>query len=150
MTINTFVGSCAVGSIEQIGLHTGVEEVFATFCKTSLGAGNRYGAANAYAVLQCFYIFSAGPEVKSDEKGGSHHSKNHWPRYGTEFAQFLVDNNLGMVATLGQRENKRNHPGCTSQLWMWAPNQQACETWWNTYQKDRGNINVVPAAVKAF
>lgn len=119
--------------------------MFAIFCKSQLGVGNRYAGPIAYNNLITFYIFCAGPEVKSTEPGGSHHSKNHWPRYGTEFAQFLVDNNLGMVATLGQRENVKHHAGCTAQLWMWAPNQKACEAWWDAYQKIHGNVEVAQA-----
>lgn len=136
MTIGTYCcGSCAIGSIQNIGEHKDAVELFAAICKNQLGLPDRYSANKAYGKMICFYIFCAGPEVVSTEKGGNHHSKDHWPQYGTEFARFLIDNNLGMVGTLGQRENVKHHPGFTAQLWMWAPNQEACEQWWTEYQK---------------
>lgn len=144
MDIGSFVcGSCAVGDMRSIGSHNSAKEVMAIFCKSQLGMNkNRYGAV-PYQSLIAFYIFCAGPEVRSDEKGGNHHSKDHWVRYGSELADYLVLNGLGVVVTAGQKENIKHHVGFTCQLWIFSPDQKACERWWDTYQATH-NIDDLP------
>jgi hypothetical protein len=150
MTIGTYCcGSCAIGSLESIGQHANAEEVFSIFCQSQLGIPDRYTPNKQYAKLITFYIFCAGPETPK-EQGGNHHSKDHWPKYGTEFAQFLIDNNLGMVGTLGARENVKHHKGFTAQLWMWAPNQEACESWWTDYQKNGKTVGTANSKNRGF
>lgn len=138
MNINQFVGSCALGSIERFGDLKGIGEVLKQFCKETLGEKCSY--APNYSKLQCFYVFTAGPEVPSTAPGGSHHSKNHWPKYGTELAAYIVDNKLGEIATLGPKKNEKFHSTSTAQVWIWSPDQKAMESWWDKYQK--GQIHV--------
>jgi hypothetical protein len=136
MTINTYVcGSCAVASIANVGEHHNPKEVLKIFCGQTLGVKSSFKPS--YSKLQCFYIFCAGPEVKSSEPGGSHHSKNHWPRYGTEFAQYLIEHKLGEIVTVGPKVNLRHHPSTTAQLWAWSPDQKALETWWEAEQDQK-------------
>lgn len=127
-------GSCAVTSISSLGSCKNPIDALQQFCKVELGVPNCY--TPSYGKLTCYYIFCAGPEVKSTEVGGTHHSKDHWPKYGTEFAQFLIDNKLGEVVTLGPKKNLRHHPTSTAQVWAWSPDQTALEEWWNKHQKE--------------
>jgi len=130
MHIEQFVcGSCAVGSLEGIGEHKNPEDVLRNFCYNQLGIRTKY--RKTYSTLTCFYVFCAGPEVKSNEKGGSHHSKNHWPKYGTELAQYITDNELGDIVTIGPKKNLKHHKTTTAQAWIWSPDQKALERWWD-------------------
>lgn len=133
MVVDTYVcGSCAVGGIKNLGEHKNPVDALVTFCKNQLGIKDQF--TGIYSKLICYYIFCAGPEVKSDEPGGSHHSKNHWPKYATEFAQFIKDNELGEIVTLGPKLNIKHHKKSTAQVWAWSPNQERMEAWWDTYQ----------------
>jgi hypothetical protein len=134
MNVSTYVcSSCAVASIADIGSHKDPVGVLIAFCKGELGVKDVY--RKQYGILTNFYVFCAGPEVKSTEKGGSGHSKNHWPRYGTEFAAYLVENELGEVVTLGPKLNAKHHSTSTAQVWVWSPDQKAVEKWWDKQQK---------------
>jgi hypothetical protein len=138
MNITHYVcGSCAVASIANLGLEANAESAMRTFCSTELGKPNKFVTAEdlTFNLLVNSYIFCAGPEIKKDE-GGNHHSKDHWPKYGTEFAAYIVDNGLGEVVTNGPKLNKRHHPTHTAQLWSWSPKQEALEEWWRTRIND--------------
>jgi hypothetical protein len=133
MTIQTYVcGSCAVSSLSAVGSCKNPIDVLTRFCKQELGVIAEY--QTAYTKLACFYVFCAGPEVKSTEKGGTGHSKNHWPKYGTELAQYIKDCKLGEIVTLGPKLNLKHHSTSTAQLWAWSPDQQAVEAWWTKQQ----------------
>lgn len=121
-------GSCAIMSLEKIGSCSGPVEVLTTLCESELGKLHKF--RDTYGTLACFFVFSAGPEVK-----GFGHSKSHWLRYGTEFAKYLVDNKLGEVVTLGPKRNLKHHPKTTAQIWVWSPDQKAVEKWWTNQQK---------------
>jgi hypothetical protein len=117
------------------------------FCESQLGTQNQY--RNRYPFLTAFYVFCAGPEVKSTEKGGTGHSKDHWPRYGTEFAQYILDNGLGLVATLPAKHNDKHHAESTAQTWLWSPDQQGVEKWWTALQeRDAAGQSKLPANYK--
>jgi hypothetical protein len=135
MAVVTYVcGSCAVASLNNIGSQKDSKEVLAIFCRSELGKTDNPFQKPGKRHLTNFYIFCAGPEVKSDEKGGTGHSKNHWPKYGTEFAAYLKRNKLGKVVTVGPKLNLKHHPTSTAQLWAWSPNQKAVEAWWKKYE----------------
>ena len=137
MVIATYIcGSCAVAGIQGIGDYKSPEEVLKLLCQQELGKIDGKFKVE-YSKLTTYYIFCAGPEVKSTEKGGSHHSKDHWPKYGTEFAKFLVDNKLGEVVTVGPKFNAKHHPTTTAQVWAWSPDQKAVEEWWTNVQKGK-------------
>ena len=135
ITINQYVcGSCAVASIATIGSCTGPEDVLKRFCKTELGERSSY--RKDYRILTSYYVFCAGPEVTSKAKGGSHHSKDHWPRYGTELAAYILSNGLGEVVTVGPKKNLKHHKDTTAQVWVWSPDQKAMERWWDTHYSE--------------
>lgn len=143
LAVNNYVcNSCAVSSISNVGSCENAVDVMRQFCLHELGGKTEF--RDGYNKLVCFYVFCAGPEVPSGQKGSSHHSKDHWPKYGTEFAQFIVDNGLGEVQTLGPKRNLKHHAATTAQVWIWSPNQKAVETWWNDYQK----VNKAPPRPK--
>ena len=133
IVITTYVaGSCAVSSIANVGSCKSPVQVLTEFCKNELGTLDSF--RKEYGKLACFYVFCAGPEVRSDEPGGTGHSKNHWPRYGTETAQYIMDNGLGEVVTVGPKKNLKHHSTSTAQTWLWSPDQKAMERWWNRQQ----------------
>jgi hypothetical protein len=130
-----FGGSCAVSAIQNLGSHKNAEDALKSFCSLELGIKDPvFNPSGAYSKLACFYVFSAGPEVPKDHPNGSHHSKD-WTRYGTEFAQFITDNSLGEIVTVGPKFNVKHHPKTTAQVWLWNPNQTTLEAWWDAYQK---------------
>lgn len=133
MEIQTyFGGSCAVSAIKNLGIHSNAEDAMKAFCSTELGVIDEYFGRNVYGTLACFYVFSAGPEVPKNHPNGSHHSKD-WTRYGTEFAQFITDNKLGEIVTVGPKFNAKHHKTTTAQVWLFNPDQKAMEAWWSAY-----------------
>jgi hypothetical protein len=138
-----FGGSCAVTAIVSLSRHTDAVDAMKTFCGRELGRLDGFIAK--YAKLAAYYVFTAGPEVKPGEQGSSHWSVAGWTKYGTEFAQFIRDNNLGEIVTVGPKYNMKHHPTTTAQVWLWNPDQNAMEAWWSTMQ---GKTPEVPAPVK--
>lgn len=126
-------GSCAGADICGLGQHKNAEDAMFAFCSSQLGSPDKGDLLKTvrkkYEKLYSFYTWIAGPEVPKGAKGSSHHCKD-WVRYGTEFAEFIEANGLGKVATLGQKLNAKFHPTTTCQVWLWSPDQKACETWW--------------------
>lgn len=136
MTITTYIGgSCAVSAIGNLGDLPNALAAMESFCLEQLGRIDSKFSKN-YAKLTSYYLFSAGPEVALGEKGSSHHSKD-WVKYGTEFAAFITDNELGTVATLGQKLNAKHHPTTTAQVWLWSPDQKAMVAWWDKRPKSK-------------
>ncbi len=132
MDIRTYFGnSCAVSAISELGDLKNAKEAMKIFCRHELGSKDDFGSV--YSKLACFYVFSAGPEVPAGQPGSSHHSKA-WVRYGTEFAEFIEENELGEIATTGQKKNLKHHPSTTAQVWIWSPDQKALEKWWTAAQ----------------
>lgn len=125
-------GSCAVVSISYVGFCKNPVDVISQFCEHELG--KRTAFRDTYPKLTCFYIFCAGPEVPSTAPNGSHHSKDHWPRYGTELAEYIVKHKLGEIGTVSPKLNAKHHPTTTAQVWIWSPDQEAVEAWWNKLQ----------------
>lgn len=132
-----FNGSCAVSSIEKLGSHSGPVDAMRYFCNNELGKLNDF--CKKYGTLAAFYTFVAGPEVPFGEPGGSHHSSATWVKYGTEFAQFIRENKLGEVATVGPKINFKHHKTTTAQVWLWNPDQAALEAWWTAQCKTSDN-----------
>ncbi len=129
MQIKTyFGGSCAVSAIEHLGMHTSPVNAMEAFCTQELGVPDGKWTM-VFGVLASYYMFVAGPEVPSNHPNGSHHSKA-WVRYGSEFAQFITENNLGQITTLGQKYNMKYHNTTTAQVWLWSPDQFEMEKWW--------------------
>lgn len=125
--------SCAMASINNLGIHKDAVHALKSFCMAGLGAKtNKFvtgAGSKQFSKLTSFYLFCAGPEVPQNSPGGSHHSKE-WVRYGTEFAEYIVEHGLGEVVTVGPKLNAKNHPRSTAQTWLWSPNQKALEQWW--------------------
>ena len=138
--------SCAFANIEGIGSYSNPVQALLTFCKSQL-----FISTNASPFLTkktelhfleptCFYSFSAGPEVPRGTPGSSGHSKK-WVRYGTELAAYIQENKLGEIATIGPRENKRYHPGCNCQVWLWHPDKDALFHWFTQITKSVSTSN---------
>ena len=128
-----FVSSCAVASISNLGKHKNAKEAMIAFCSQELPMSS-YGIGK-FPKLTANYVFCAGPEVPLGEKGGSHHSKP-WVRYGSEFAEFLLENGLGKIATPGPILNFKHHSDSTCQVWVYQPDQEAVEKWWRGIKSD--------------
>lgn len=126
-------GSCAANGIEQLGNEPDAVTAMSNFCRQQLGEIN--GFTKAYQPLFNFYVFVAGPEVPLGEPGGGYHSKA-WVKYGTEFAEFINKNGLGVVATVPAKLNLKFHPTTKAQIWIWSPDQDAVVKWWNNQQAE--------------
>lgn len=126
MTITAWVAnSCACVAIQDLGKRKDPLDAMHKFCELELVV--KGWGAKAKPTLQkvfSFYVFISGPE-----KGGEIHSKA-WVKYGTEFAAYIKDNNLGTVATLDRKPNFKHHGTTDCQVWLWSPDQTALETWW--------------------
>ena len=125
-------GSCAVGSIANVGGCKNPVDVLKQVCSAELGKLSQF--RKEYPKLTCFYVFCAGPEVPKEHPNGSHHSKAHWLTYGTDLARYITENKLGEIVTLGPKFNAKHHPNTTAQVWVWSPNQKAVEKWWEKHQ----------------
>lgn len=121
MNTNTYLcGSCAGAGISDLGSHTDALDAMLNFCNQELGLGK--------CLLAPFYVFIAGPE-----KSGSGHSKR-WVKYGTEFAAYIAENNLGVVVSPGAKLNLKYHADTTCQTWVWSPDQKAMEAWYQEHK----------------
>jgi hypothetical protein len=123
LDISTYVAaSCTTSSIAGLGLMINPRNALRDLCMKELVMveGPYSRSSSKYRILVPFYVFTAGPEVP-----GFGHSKP-WVRYGTEFAAYLREHNLGEVATV----NMKHHPKTTCQVWIWSPDQKAVEKWW--------------------
>lgn len=121
----TYITGCAAQAISNLGGHSDPAEAMKYFCTQQIDATSRFGV-DFSGSLNSFYVFVAGPEVP-----GKSHSKA-WVKYGTEFAQFIVNNKLGTVQTLGPKINMKFHPDTTCQIWIWSPDDKAVFNWWKT------------------
>lgn len=129
MNITTYTcGSCAIASICDLGSCVDALSAMKTFCSAELGGRSKFNP-DTFQTLTPYYIYCAGPEVPASDPHGSHHSKQ-WVKYGTEFTEFILENKLGTIATLGQKYNAKHHSNTTAQLWMWSPDQKAMVEWW--------------------
>lgn len=133
MTVKDYVsGSCAGGEIISLSTHKDARDAMIFFCKQVLGmpGGPQSGfyRSKTQPKFNCtasHYVFIAGPEAVSDGP-----RPRVWPNYGTDFAQYIIDNKFGLVATLPKTKNRKYHPETTCQIWIWQPDQAALETWW--------------------
>ena len=86
-----FVGSCAVSTIAGLGECKNAKEAMIAFCSQELP---KSPYSSKFPLLTANYVFCAGPEIARGKPDSSHHSKS-WVKYGTEFAEFIVENGLG-------------------------------------------------------
>lgn len=140
-------GSCAGGEIISLSTHSNATDAMIHFCKTVLGlpGGVRTGfykskTSPSYNCTSAHYVFIAGPE-EGTGRG--------WPKYGTEFAQFITDHKFGLVATLPPIKNRKYHPDTSCQIWIWQPDQAALEAWWEVEGKAAIEAAAKEAAEKA-
>ena len=131
MDISTYVaGACTTAGIASLGSCKDSLHAMLTFCRKELIPDSRYHRKSdpAYIKLAPFYVFTCGPEEK-----GHGHSKE-WVKYGTEFAAYIKDNDLGEIVTCGPKLNAKYHPRTTCQTWLWSPDQKAVEAWWEVHK----------------
>lgn len=139
LNVGTYLcNSCAASGISCLGSSKDAVDALWNFCSQELGSSSAWGESS-FATLTPYYVFVAGPEVGKDDPGGSHHSKA-WTRYGTEFAEYIVEHGLGIIATAGSRLNLKHHAKTTCQVWIWGPDQKALETWYVVERKRRDTL----------
>lgn len=125
MTISTYkCQSCACADISSLGSHSGPVDAMRYFCNHEMRNPYGYGG-RSFNKLAPFYVFVAGPEIP-----GKGHSSKSWVRYGTEFAEFIQNEGLGIVVSPGPKINHKYHPDTTCQTWVWSPDQEAMEKWY--------------------
>jgi hypothetical protein len=135
MTVKDYVsGSCAGGEIISLSTQKDAKDAMRCFCRAVLGARGgpttglyRSSSQPKYNCTASHYVFIAGAEKDSD--GGK--TQKAWPNYGSDFAQYILDEKLGLIATLPKTRNRKYHPETTCQIWIWQPDQLALEKWWD-------------------
>ena len=102
------------GAREYSGLQKTPEESLYIMCNYEIVVGgNNYGG-----IFKCAYI------VFTD-------NNNH--TRGIELARFIRKRHLGTLINTGQRKNPNS--GNLVKLWIWAPNEDAVNKWYNKYHK---------------
>lgn len=127
-TIGHVAGSCASSAISGLSHCKDAEDAIRQFCIAQLVVAKTgfNKTATTFKKIYSHYIFLAGPEIAG--KGWS--SPSGWYKYGTEFADYIVKNGLGKVATLPPVVNEMFHPDTTCQVWLWQPDAEALKKWW--------------------
>lgn len=118
--------TCAMQEIHNLQYFEGKpREAMINFCRSNLGrpvvwkivdpSGNDKGRAGA---LFSFYFFS-GPTNR---------------RYGSQFAEFIKENELGKLIESPALTNHAYHPDHANQIWIWMPDVTALNRWWKANQ----------------
>jgi hypothetical protein len=137
MVVNRFGSSCALSVIDRLGSHENATDAMLAFCVSELSKiPNRWESSakkkRDFRLLTNFYVFSAGPE--EDRLPG-------WERYGSSFAMFIIQNDLGNLATTGPKINEKYHPKTTAQSWIWSPDQKRMEHWYTVNKPKEAQTN---------
>ena len=109
---------CAIQEIDGLSYHANAKEAMLSFCKQNFVDGVKYNGTRSYNnALYSFYLFTAA--LLRDAKP-----------YGSEFAEFIKENNLGEVWASPKRVNEAFHPDHSNQVWVWMPNPEKLCEWW--------------------
>ena len=98
------------------------------FCSTALDEGVKFQSRKETGVIYSFYLFTAA----LDPIGNPHGS---YRLYGQEFCQFILDHQLGEVWESPARMNTAFHKDHANQVYIWMPDKDALDAWWQTYQE---------------
>lgn len=110
-------GSCAVQEITGLRGHSEARYAMQDFCRQNLKSRVMFGGAiGAIDTLYSFYLFTAA---------------NYDKPYGTNFATFIKDHNLGVVWGSEKVVNTAFHPDHSNQVWIWTPDVPALRAWWD-------------------
>lgn len=120
---------CIYGEICSLSEQESAEDAMETFCKICSSTGYGGGRWNRGAVKDKqvndhfpFYVFSGVGEGNMYD--------DEFPRYAQKFAAYIKKQKLGTVATLKPRYNVTYHSDHLSQVFIWAPNVDALNRWW--------------------
>ena len=120
-------GQCGVQEICGLSFYgKDAERAMLEFCKLNIAAENthhRYGSCYyAGYRLFCFYLFTAA----SEEQG--------YAKYGTAFADYIKEHQLGDVVGTPKTVNRAFHPDHSNQAWLWTPDEDALRAWWDEHK----------------
>lgn len=108
------------------------------FCKENVLKRVRYRLANGnQGTIYSYYLFTARVD---DPKT---------PTYGTQFAQFIEENDLGKVWASPILKNTAFHEGNWNQVWIWTPNHKNILKWWSEQEESKPVKVVAKSGVKA-
>ena len=124
----TWTDTCTCYNISNLGMGKNAHNALAEVC-AGHSKYNGWSRKPKLNTLPAHFVFSAGPEDK-----GHGHSKE-WVKYGTEFAAYIVEHKLGKIVTLPKIKNKKHHPDTYCQVWLWQPDQEAMEAFYNANYK---------------
>lgn len=118
-------GCCAVHEIVNLSEHNGdSENAMKAFC--SYWSQNEYGARTKKLIDPGAFIIFTGVEYDKEDCVDV--------GYGSAFAQYIKDNNLGVVVESPKRYNRRNEPDHQDQIWIWAPSFDHLREWYNKHK----------------
>ena len=118
--------NCAIADIDGLSCYRDPEKAMEDFCKLSFSPKPKYcgtESENDNQQLFSFYLFSAAV-----------HNKRR-PTYGTRFAKFIEENELGTVWASSIERNLAFHKDHSNQVWIWHPDTKAVKAWWNKRRK---------------
>lgn len=132
--------SCACFEISSLASEQSGESAMMTFFKLALQppAPSKYAipTKGAYTTPAAHYIFTAGPEGTGGSGYGS--------AYGTNFAKYIEDNNLGKVATCGKVANAKFHGAAKCQTWIYQPDKKALIEWYEAKMNPPVEVKIEP------
>ena len=128
---------CAIQEIVELRTHPNPAEAMATFCKQNLIDKPKFFEPKRDAVpipasggeIFCFYLFTANVDAG---------------KYGQDFAQFILENNLGTLVTTVPKSNRAFHGEQRCQAWIWTVDQPALKAWWKV---NRGKPEAPPDSI---
>lgn len=120
---------CAIQELCGLGGHVSAKEAMISFCENTVEKGSaRYHANGSYkgTKLYSYYFFTAGLS-REDQKN-----------YGAQFAAYIEKQRLGEVIAAPVRGDNAFHEAeHWNQVWIWMPDKQRVEEWWQKQKKEK-------------
>lgn len=127
------MGCCALTEITGLKDSKNAPEAMRTLCRDR--AANRWTAKAKPHQLKPFGNVMIFTGVVSNR------SKTDIPRggytYGPRFAKFIEKEGLGEVTLVAKAYNSLNHPGHLVATWVWKPDNEAIQEWWEKDQRGK-------------
>ena len=131
--------TCAIQEIYDLRYHKTPEEAMEAFCKSELNEPETFvGWRLQPKTLYSFYMFSSGvPKPDGTSKDAKEYCENGGGfkplgNYGTDFANFIVKNDLGVVTASNVVVNKAFHKDHANQVWLWSPDRETLMKWYQS------------------
>lgn len=123
MEMDDLESCCAVDVVNELCEYTGNPQLaMRSICRNYWGNvfawNTRYLSPN---LIPAFIVFTSVEKADGEDVD---------VKYGSEFAAYIKDNNLGSVTRSVKRRNRQYHPDHTVQVFVWAPDVTALAAWY--------------------